>query len=87
MFNPLDWLKKEPKITTHKENSKTNLVKKHLESGKSITALEAFNLYNSISLPSIICRLRKEGLNIQDVYLQTKEGVKYKRYMIMKHMM
>lgn len=44
--------------------TKTNMVKHHLKSGKTITSLQAINLYGATRLSSIIHRLRKEGFII-----------------------
>lgn len=42
----------------------TNLILEHLKSGKSITSLEAINLYGATRLSSIIYALRKRGYTI-----------------------
>lgn len=48
----------------NKKLSKEKLVLAHLESGKTITPIEALNLYRSFRLAAIICELRKQGHNI-----------------------
>lgn len=40
------------------------LVLEHLKSGKSITSLEAINLYGATRLADIIFKLKKRGYNI-----------------------
>ncbi len=44
--------------------TKTNMVKHHLKSGKTITSLQAINLYGATRLSSIIHSLRKKGFII-----------------------
>ena len=58
------------------------LVKTHLESGKSITPLEALNQYGSFRLGSIINRLRGRGMNIETKLIDNQNGNKYARYML-----
>jgi len=40
-------------------------VRQHLESGKSITPLQAFNKYGSLRLAAIIYTLKDKGLKIK----------------------
>ena len=50
----------------------------HLRSGKTITPLDALNLYGSFRLSSIIHDLRQEGFNIKTEL--NKEGKHYAIY-------
>lgn len=45
--------------------SQTNAIKKHLEDGKTITPIEALNLYGCFRLSAIIFKLRESGLDIE----------------------
>ena len=47
-----------------RKTNKTKLVLTHLLSGKTITSLEAINLYSATRLSSIIFNLRNRGYNI-----------------------
>lgn len=44
--------------------TKTQMVLKHLESGRSITSLEAFREYGATRLSAIIFNLRNRGYDI-----------------------
>ena len=44
--------------------SQTVLIRKHLESGKTITPLEALRNYDCLRLGARICDLRKDGLHV-----------------------
>lgn len=47
--------------------NKTQKVKEHLQSGRGITSMEAFEMYGATRLSSIIFNLRKSGMNIVNV--------------------
>ena len=47
-----------------RNTNKTKLVLNHLKSGKTITSLEAINLFSATRLSSIIFNLRKRGYDI-----------------------
>jgi hypothetical protein len=47
--------------------NKTQKVKEHLQSGRGITSIEAFELYGATRLSAIIFNLRKYGMNIVNV--------------------
>lgn len=47
------------------KKSKTQKIKEHLQSGKTITSWEAIELYNVTRLAAIIFNLKEEGLNIR----------------------
>ena len=57
----------------------------HLQSGRSITAVEAVRLYNCYRLSANIERLRKAGYNIVTHYERNKSGIgRHARYELIK---
>ncbi len=48
-------------------------IRKHLESGRSLTSLEALRKYGTIRLPEYIRRLRAAGMRITMTRIQTKD--------------
>ena len=46
------------------ETTQTSIILAELEAGKTITALEAFNLCGTLRLSSIIYKLRGRGYNV-----------------------
>ena len=74
----------EPRQTHHpvraignKQNAK---ILAHLNEGRSITALEALNLYGCFRLASRIHDLRKAGIDVKVGEHTTSEGKKVARY-------
>lgn len=55
------------------KTNKTTEVLKHLQTGRGITSIEAFNLYGATRLSAIIFCLRKKGYNITNVNKVTKD--------------
>lgn len=53
-------------------------VKRHLESGMSITVQQCLKLYHSTELRRIISRLRKSGMNIGGYWFSNREYFVYK---------
>lgn len=49
---------------------KTRLVLKHLLDGGSITSWEAIQRYGATRLSAIVFKLKKEGFDIQDEWLE-----------------
>ena len=45
--------------------SKIQKVRQHLESGKSLTSLQAFTKYGSLRLAAVIYELKNKGLKIK----------------------
>ena len=45
--------------------SQALLIRKHLESGKTITPLEALSMYDCLRLGARICDLRQDGLPVK----------------------
>ena len=61
--------------------SQIDLVKNHLQNGKSITPLEALHQYGSFRLGSIIYRLRhQKGMNIKTEFIGSPGGGEYAKY-------
>lgn len=61
--------------------SQKQAVLRHLKSGKSITAVEAVNLYSCYRLSASIEKLRKQGYDIVTHYEKNKRGNgSYARY-------
>jgi hypothetical protein len=54
--------------------SKHAEIRKHLQSGHSLTGLEAIDLYQVYRLSSVINRLRKEGLEIETSMITASDG-------------
>ncbi len=69
---------KDTKKSTH---TKIASVRAHLESGRSITPLEALRLYGSFRLSAIIFVLRERGLDIKtDMVENRATRSRYARY-------
>lgn len=63
--------------------TQTQLIRKHLESGKSISPLEALNLYSCMRLASRINDLKNDGMIIQSVMI-TQGKKKFAKYFVEK---
>lgn len=61
----------------------TQLIRKHLEWGRSISPLEALNLYSCMRLASRINDLKNEGMIIQCVMI-TQGKKKFAKYFVEK---
>lgn len=61
------------------KQTQTQLIQKHLEDGKSISALEALNLFGCLRLASRIYDIKQLGLNIQKEMI-TKNGASFSSY-------
>ena len=70
----LESLREEDQITTQ-----TKQIRKHLESGRTLTPIDALNLYGCFRLGARIFDLRDEGMNIETemVYEGRKRYAKY----------
>lgn len=66
------------------KNSKHQEIKIHLLNGKSLTGLEAIQLFNVYRLSSVINRLRNEGIPIETKMIQREDGTTYAKYYIKK---
>lgn len=59
-------------------------IKKHLEKGKSITAIQALEKYGCFRLAARIADLRNDGLNIKTTIVKTKNNASIASYSIIK---
>ena len=60
--------------------SQNQIIKEHLEKGKTLTALEALAKYDCFRLSARIANLRDQGLNIKTEMIETKSGKKVAQY-------
>ena len=63
-----------------KEESQNKQIKTYLESGKSITALEALDLFGCFRLASRMNDLKKMGVKFKSEPFYTKDGAKIAKY-------
>lgn len=68
----------------NKETTIEDKIKSHLQSGKGITTLEAFNLYGSHRLSSVIAKFRKRGMRIKSEFVKVNSGKYVSRYSLVK---
>ena len=63
-------------------------VKKHLLSGKSLTSVEAFELFGCTRLAVVISSLRKDGFDIRTIMMEGTNRYgnpcKYAKYLLYK---
>lgn len=64
------------------KQSKHNQIKRLLETGASITGLQAMERFNVYRLSSVINRLRNSGMDIETVMVESGNGVKYAVYQL-----
>lgn len=57
-------------------------IKLHLQSGKSLTTLQALDKFKTMRASEYIRRLRAEGLPIKTIRMTTKEGKQYGKYIL-----
>lgn len=62
-----------------KKKSQGEIVLEHLQSGQTLTGLEAIDKYHIYRLSSVIERLRKAGYNIETIDMQS-ENSRYGKY-------
>lgn len=62
-----------------KPNEQTKLIEKHLKNGKSITTIEALNLFGCFRLAARITDLRKSGMHIVTSYTE-RDGKRWATY-------
>lgn len=62
-----------------KQNAQTKLIEKHLKNGKSITPIEALNLFGCFRLADRIADLRKSGMHIVTSYTEM-DGKRWATY-------
>ena len=63
--------------------SQTERIRKHLQSGRSITPLQALNLYRCMRLGARIYDLKRQGLNISS-HLVRRGRMQYAEYSLKK---
>lgn len=56
-------------------------IKKHLQSGRSLTSLQALHLYGTMRAAEYVRRLRSSGMNIKMTRVQKKDKWYGKYYM------
>lgn len=60
--------------------SQTDRILEYMLSGKSITPLEALNLFGSMRLGARIADIKAKGYLVYSEYVQTENGKKVKKY-------
>ena len=69
-----------------KRVTQKNNIKKHLQSGQSITPIDALERYGCFRLAAIIHTLKNNyGMNIKTELVKNKYGTKYGKYTIVKN--
>ena len=67
-------------LTIRKALTKKQKVLNHLKSGRTISGLEALNLYGYYRLSDGIFKLREEGHDIRTFRMPTPDGSTYAKY-------
>ena len=57
-------------------------VLRHLKNGGTLTVGEAFELYGSLKLQARLSEFRREGIKIEDRWIDLPSGKRVKRYWI-----
>lgn len=70
---------KTPTTKTAKKQSQQQRIKKHLNSGRAITPMEALRMYGCMRLAAHIFDLRLEGMPIETIRVN-RAGKRYARY-------
>jgi len=60
--------------------SQNKMIKAHLESGKTITAIEALNQYHCFRLASRISDLKKSGFLVDKTMVELSNGKRVAQY-------
>lgn len=74
-----DYEKEEQAYASQRAN-----IKKHLEEGKSITPLEALQLYGCFRLAAVIFILKDEGMDIQTEMIKVGKNKRCAKYTLVK---
>ena len=61
--------------------TQNEMIRRHLETGASITPIDALNEYGCFRLAARIDDLRKDGLDIETIK-EKKNGKRYARYQV-----
>lgn len=65
--------------------TQNEMIKKHLGEGRSLTPIDALNLYGCFRLATRIFELKKQGMNIRTEMVENPEtGKRYARYFLGK---
>ena len=64
-------------------NSQKTRILKHLEDGRSITPLDALNLFGCFRLSAVIFDLKEEGHDIQTKMVTNQNGKKFASYTLL----
>jgi len=63
-------------------DSQNAMIREHLESGKSLTSLEALDKFHCFRLASRIADLKKSGMEITTTMVTAANGRRYAKYSI-----
>lgn len=65
--------------------TQNEMIRKHLEEGRSLTPIDALNLYGCFRLATRIFELKKSGMDIETEMVENKStGKRYARYFLRK---
>lgn len=56
----------------------------YLKQGQSLTVVKALELFRTIELRKIVSTLRRQGMQIEDEWITSEAGKRYKRYFLNK---
>lgn len=63
-----------------KRKTQKQLIKEYLQSGRSITPIEALEMFGSFRLGAIIFTLREEGMPIKTEFVTNRYKTKFAKY-------
>ena len=63
-----------------KRKTQKQLIKEYLQSGRSITPIEALEMFGSFRLCAIIFTLREEGMPIKTEFVTNRYKTKFAKY-------
>lgn len=63
-----------------KRKTQKQLIKEYLQSGRSITPIEALEMFGSFRLGAIIFTLREEGMSIKTEFVTNRYKTKFAKY-------
>lgn len=66
-----------------KQRTQQEQIQRHLETGRKLTAAQAYEKYGSMRLASVVFKLKKEGLPII-TEMVTKNGSTFASYQLVK---
>lgn len=80
-----NYVNRVAKVERNSRTTKISQVLRHLESGKSLTPLEALLLYDTFILKEIVYTLRRRGYKIKtDVMENQRTGARFASYSMIK---